>query len=495
MNTSVRYATPVAAAILLGALTGSACRKATARDGELLPGRSRPLLEHTWPHPRDLAFGANAFAPPDAAKALVTTSSGVRAYILPGDEPLVHVSAAVRLGRGTEAPGEAGAAELVSNLVSRTLRERLGAAFTGRVQVEQDMDLTRLSVQTLRDDWRAAVAAVVESLRQPILDALVVDTYRTGPGYAGQTRGLAGPAFRPAVELARRRSGYPLAPPDPGLTVSRGALSALLARALRPEAIVFGIGGGVTRQDAERALEELTSGWRVENATQDSSGSALAAGQSRLAADRLHAIDEPGFTTWIALGHPVPPLAPADEAAVAVMTEVLNIRLNIAVREIRGLANQAVLQLPASTRHGGLLHVRTGGRPESVAPLIHYSVQELSRIREAPGAPTDEELAQAKGGLILAQWQRALDGPRAASATYAAETARHGSLDRLNRWQEAVSGVTPDQVRAAAEKYIRPEQIGAVIVGQLEAVRTARHPRWPVALEDVLRAPVPSTTP
>ena len=183
----------------------------------------------------------------------------------------------------------------------------------------------------------------------------------------------------------------------------------------------------------------------------------------------------------------LPRIAPGDEAAVAVMTEILNVRLNIAVREIRGLANQAVLHVPASTRHEGLLHVRTGGRPESVAPLVHYSLQELSRIRQAGGLPTGDELEQVKGGLVLGKWQGSLDGARAASATYAVETARHGSLDRLIGWPKAVRAVTAEDVRRVAQAYVQPDRMATVVIGPLDAVRKSRHPRWPMTFDEVFR--------
>jgi zinc protease len=284
------------------------------------------------------------------------------------------------------------------------------------------------------------------------------------------------------VELARLLTAFPIAPPEPGRSLQRDAVLALAARALSPRSIVIGIGGDVRRQDAETTLQELTAGWTGAAAASDVRSAAAPATTN---AKRFDAIDEPGFTTWIAIGHAMPPIARADEAAVAVMAEILNIRLNIAVREVRGLANQAVLQVPATTRYGGLLHVRTAGRPESVAPLVRYSKEELSRIREAAGRPTADELEEAKGGLVLSQWQRALDGARAASATYAAEAARYGSLDRLSAWPAAVRGVTADQVTAAARRYIEPDKLGTVLIGQLDAVRKARHPRWPATIEEL----------
>lgn len=56
--------------------------------------------------------------------------------------------------------------------------------------------------------------------------------------------------------------------------------------------------------------------------------------------------------------------------------------------------------------------------------------------------------------------------------------------------------MTADQVQAAAERYIQPDRMTAVLVGQLEAIDAARHPRWSFTLEQVrseLRRPMAST--
>jgi len=233
----------------------------------------------------------------------------------------------------------------------------------------------------------------------------------------------------------------------------------------------------------QRALEAVTAEWHA--ATTPSAGRSGPEPDKRRP-DRLRTIEEPGYTTWIAVGHPMPAVAAADESAVAVMTEILNIRLNIAIREIRSLANAAQVHVTANVRHSGLLHVRSGARPESIAPIIHFSLQELDRIRESSGAPGGDEIEQVKGGLVLGKWQASLDGAREASATYASEAARFGSLDHLIDWPRAVRVVAAAAVVSAAQTYIHPELMGIVVVGQIEDVRAARHPPWPFALDDLM---------
>jgi predicted Zn-dependent peptidase len=479
------------AAVAVAALMASGCGGVAARPGETqpetLPGRTRPVLEHGWTHPRDLTFAENRFTPPDPEAALVTTASGVRAYVVPDPtQRVVGITAAVPLGRTLEQANEIGGAELLSRLLSQQIDDRLGPAFQGEVQVDQEMDLTRFTLQVLSEDWRSALSALVATLREPHLDPVVIEAYRTGPGFSRQTRGLGGPAFRPAVELSRLVAAYPIAPPDPGLSVRREAVRYLASRALRPGAIAVGVGGGITREAVDRELHALTAGWQ--SAAGSGEGPQVRTAVNA-ASNRFRSIEEPGYTTWIAVGHPLSPIDPADEAAVAVLTDLVNIRLTIAVREIRGLANATQLVVPATTRHGGLLHVRSGARPESIAPIIRFSLEELTRIREPAGAPSAEELEQVKGGIVLGKWQGLLDGALDASATYAAETARFGSLDHLLKWPTAVRAVTSQAVSAAAQKYINPSTVSTVVIGQVEEARKARHPRWPVGLDEVTGKP------
>lgn len=474
-------ASGVAAAV---AISTSSC----GREEERLPGHSRPLLAHDWPHPRDYRFAPSTFKAPEPAA--VTTRTGLRAYIIESEtDPVVRVTAALPLGRFYEQAGEAGAAALLTQSLTRRgpatpgrpLSQRLADLGT-EIQVEEGPALTRISVEALSEDWREALTLVIDLLRRPDLDEGFIRGHRAGPGYSEPTSGVAGSGFRPKVELERLLGGYPLAPPDPGSTLAPAAVAALAARSLGANRVVLGIGGGLPRAQAESALEQLSQGW------QEASGELkLASLAERAGSGSPQTIEAPYLEGWIAIGRVMGPLAESDLAPFAVMASIFNTRLNIAIREIRGLANRAVLELPETARGAGLLHIRTGGRLEAVGPLVKFSLDELDRMQSPSDPISAEELDRAKGALVLGSWQGALDGARQASATYAAETVLRGGVGGLLKWPEAVQAVTAEQVKALAPKCLKPMEMKTVIVGPIEKIRPARHPRWPVGLDELMR--------
>jgi predicted Zn-dependent peptidase len=116
---------------------------------------------------------------------------------------------------------------------------------------------------------------------------------------------------------------------------------------------------------------------------------------------------------------------------------------------------------------------------------VKYSLDEVGRMASRDDRISEDELAQAKGILALGKWQGSLDGVLMASGTYAAETVRYGTTERLMAWPGAVQAVTSDQVKSVAAKYLAREAMATVVIGPLEKIRQARHPRWPVSLDDL----------
>ena len=473
------------AALALGTLSGCG-----GGADDTLPGRSRPIFEHGWPDPDELALGPAAFTPPDPDQSLFEASSGVRAYVVPGaaSDPLVRLTAALPLGRLHEAEGEAGASALLTRLLttrgaagaSRPLSLRLAELGTSLSAVET-LDATQISLSVLPEDLREGLELLVELVRDPDLDAASVNQYRVGPGYSMPMAGIDGDGFRPKVELERRILGYPLAPPDPGGTVSLAVVRALASRNLGADRVVFGVGGAVSRGEVEEVLESATHGWAPggEPATEP------AVIEPVESVSRFHAVDVPSLEGWIAIGRAVGSVPESDRAALSVLRFILAERLNIAAREMRGLANRDDFEIPVTASGTGLLLVRTGGRPEAVAPLVRYSLDELERMHDPQEPVSEAEVTRAKGWLVEAVWRRSLELATHASETLAVEQVRRGSTDHLMGWPEAVGSVTAEDIKAIAQEYLDPSAFVTVVAGPLARIRAARHPRWPVALDEV----------
>ena len=456
---------------------------------DTLPGRSRPTFEHDWPDPSELAGGPAAFTPPDAGQALFEASSGVRAYVVPAlSDPLVRITAALPLGRLHEAEGEAGAAALLTHLMTTRgpvgargpLSLRLAELGTS-LSVVETLDATHVSLGVLPEDWREGLELLVELIRNLDLDAGAVRAYRASPGYSMPMAGIDGDGYRPKVELERRLHGYPLAPPDPGTTVSLAAVTALATRSLVADRVVFGIGGAVSRDEVEEVLESATRGWAPSGEPAPATA-VIAPGES---SSRFHAVDVPSLEGWVAIGRAVEAVPESDGAALAAARFILAERLNIAAREMRGLANRDDFEIPVTASGAGLLLVRTGGRPEAVGPLIRYSLDELERMHDPDEPVTEAEVIRAQGWLLGAVWQRSLELATSASQTFAVEHVRRGGTDHLIGWPEAVRSVTAGDVKRVAQEYLDPAGFVTVVAGPLKRIRAARHPRWPVALDEL----------
>ncbi|MYB04856.1 MAG: insulinase family protein [Gemmatimonadetes bacterium] len=481
---------PVARAVVASQVLAVAALAGCDGGGDTLPGRSRPILEHDWPDPGELILGPSAFTPSDPAAALLETSSGTRAYIVPGadSDPLVRLTAALPLGRLHEAEGEAGASALLTRLITtrtpigatRPLSLLLAELGTSLTTVET-LDAVHISLHVLPEDWQAGLELLIAVVRNPDLDAATIREHRAGPGYTMPMAGIGGAGYRPKVELERRIQGYPLAPPDPGTTVSPGAVRALASRALAADRVVFGVGGPAPRDEVVATLETATRGW----APSGQPAPQPATITPREPSTRFHAVDVPSLEGWIAIGRAIGTVPESDRAALAVLRFILAERLNIAAREVRGLANRDDFEIPETGSGTGLLLVRTGGRPEAVAPLVRYSMDEIARIHDPEAPVTESEVARAQGWLVDAVWRRSLELATTASVTFAVEHVRRGGTAQLMAWSAALQTVTPDDVNAVAQAYLDPLAFVTVVAGPLERIRAARHPRWPVALDEL----------
>lgn len=159
---------------------------------------------------------------------------------------------------------------------------------------------------------------------------------------------------------------------------------------------------------------------------------------------------------WRAVG-PLHPDAPALDLAAAVLGMGRGAWLYRSLRE-SGLAISASSHFYAPTEVG-VFGVSAELEPARLEEVVAVAGRELGRLIES--GPSEEDLDRART-LLLTRWARRLepmDGR--ASALAEAEALKHVSY--LDEEYEALAGVTREQVQAAAERYLRSDEVSGLV--------------------------------
>jgi zinc protease len=136
-------------------------------------------------------------------------------------------------------------------------------------------------------------------------------------------------------------------------------------------------------------------------------------------------------------------------------------RINLNLREVHGYTYGASSQF-VFRRFAGPFVVGTGVRTDVTAPSVFEIMKELKRMRD--GVLSPEELALAKDSLVRslpADFETSGRVVSAMSNIYVYDL----GLDYYATLGARLSAVTADQIKAVSQKYIHPDKMIVVAVG------------------------------
>ena len=185
---------------------------------------------------------------------------------------------------------------------------------------------------------------------------------------------------------------------------------------------------------------------------------------------RIVVVDRPGSPqSELRIGHLGVPRSNPDFHAISVLNALLGglfgSRLNSLLREQKGYTYGVHSSFDMRVGSGPFA-VRTAVQTEFTVPSVVETLGELQRIRE--GLVTDEELTIARDYLVGVFPLRYETSGQVAGAI--GGLVAHGLPDdELDRYRPAIAAVSAEQVLAAAQRYIRPDEAVVVIVGDADA--------------------------
>ena len=402
----------------------------------------------------------------NGARLVVSTKHGL---------PLVSVQINFVGGANQYEPaGKTGLASLVASMLTEGTTHRTGDQISNDLQLLGTTIGTgiggesgRMAFLSTTDKLATTLAILADILENPTFpeDALERLEGRTLVALTQQrdrTSGIAAVVF-PKV-LYTTAHPYGRTPNEASIkSITRDDVVSFYKSYFQPGHAVITVVGDVSEAQARQAIERALGAW--------------AAGGSMPSFDyppapepkptTVYLVDKPGAAqSTFAIGEVGPPRDTPDYYALRVMNEMLGVlfqsRLNHDIREVKGysygvFSDFAFGRGPGPFRAGGDIVTA-----KSDSALIEF-MKQLRDIR-GPRPPSDDEMAQAKASLV-----------QSLPAMFASVSSINGSIasiytqglpeDYYQRFATAVNAVTKDDVVRVARKYIDPDHLAIVIVG------------------------------
>ncbi|MGI8783001.1 MAG: M16 family metallopeptidase [Acidobacteriota bacterium] len=432
-------------------------------------------------HPNDLKYSTLTFTPPKPETYRRVLSNGAVAYLVEDHVlPLVNVSILVRTGGYLEPAGKEGVASLTG-----TQMRTGGTTSKNAEEFDEAADFLAAQISSFIGDTQgsAGLNCLSKDIDQGL--ALLFDMLRN-PGFQADRIALAKSQALQQMERRNDNTGSiegrewgRLMHGDNHFStrvttkasvesITRDDLIAFHKQYYQPGAFIFAVSGDFKTEEMVARLESAMRGWPASKAVVP-------------AVPRpLHA-PVPGVYTVhkadvnqgrVAIGHLGSTRDNPDQYAIEIMNDILGgggftSRILSRVRSDEGLAYSAGSNFGLGVYYPG--HFRAGFQSKSptVSQAISIVLEEISRIRN--GKVTQEEIDTAINSAIEV-FPRFFATASQIAGTFAADEYTKRPAGYWESYRQRVKAVTIDDVQRVAQKYLDPDKLVFLIVGNIDDI-------------------------
>jgi len=425
------------------------------------------------------------FTPPNIQRAAL--SNGLELYLVEDHRlPLIQANLLIRSGWAADPPAKPATASLTAELLDEGTKSRTALQIADEIDrlgialgVGSDYDATYVALRSLTRNLDAGLTLMADVVMNPTFPSDELDRKRQE--YLGRiTQEMAQPVAlaQRAFNKALYGEGHPYALPPSGAgtvssvnAITQADLVAFYKGNYFPNNAAVIVGGDITLAEAQAKLERAFKNWKPGTVAAPS-----VAAPKPPEKTTIYLVDKPGAAqSYVMAGHlGILPASP-DRLTCAVFNFALGAsgfssgRLYKNLRQDKGYT-YGVYSNFAWRKHIGPFvaygSVQSNVTKEAVSEFVK-EIRELPTTRPL----TDEELAFSKTNLSQ-RFPQAFETMEDMVGGLYSLVSQGLAMDYWQTYQSRIDAVDADAVKTATQKYIHPDALVVVVVGDKATIES-----------------------
>ena len=458
-------------------------------------------------HPADLSYDLLDFTPPAAADHRHELSNGVVTFVVEDHElPLVSISLMIRTGTYLDPPDKIGLASLTGSQMRAGGTSTMSAADLDdeaaflAAQIGSRIAATTgtANLNCLTKDLNACLDLFFDMLRNPGFDEdrLALAKSQAIQQMARRNDATASIEGREWSRLMRGGEHFSTRPRTRATVkaITRSDLVAFHRRYYHPGNFIFAVSGDVDTTAILAELERRVAGWPV-----GTESVPPVPAPDFTPRPGLYLVDKPDVNQGrVRIGHLGTTRGDPDRYKLLVMNDILggggfSARLLTRIRSDEGLAYSASSSFGVGIYYTGVFQAGFQSRSETVARATAIVIEEIERIRTEP---VKEEELRNSIAYFVETFSRNFSSAASTAGLFASDEYTGRDPAYLAAYRDNIASVTAEDVLDVAQRYLDPDALVILVVGNIEATLAGDLERPEYSLEEmrpgeVVRIPLP----
>jgi zinc protease len=441
-------------------------------------------------HPDKLKYGELNYQPPKPDGYKFTLACGATAYIAENHTvPTFELDILVRTGSMYEPVAKAGLTDIagylmrnggVEGMTAKELDERL-AFLAGSISVDIGGSRGNASLFCLSKDIDEGLELLKKVLRTPVFDQQVLDRYRTDllsdmSQRNASTSDIEDREWR-FLMYGDHPSTYGSRTTEQSVkSIAREDLVAFQKKYFFPGNFIFAVSGDFKTEDILVKLNNMLAGWPDQQFTLPTIPDQIPDPKPGVYMIKKEDVNQ----SRIVVGHLGVKRDVPDRYALDVMNDILggggfNSRIVRRVRSDEGLTYNAGSAFDRPVLYPGTFSAWFQTKHETAAFGTKLIVDEINRIRTEK---CEAEIVENSKASFISGLVDPFSSNNAIVNTFASDDFTKQPHEYWQEYKKNMTAVTPDAVLAVAQKYLHPDRLVFLVVGDPDAVQAGsdKHP-------------------